>query len=239
MQQFDKGLYKIWGKIQESSQLELDRILDELFSLYIAGCVDNNDKDFDIWLDKYIKSIVIEEELEEDSEPVVTVIKMKPRKKLNISFVDTNDYRIGNKYWYLKSNLLTEYLKKRNSMLLNYPFDKYATGTPLERYPIADSKLETFVVLNCFWRFYIYIPLKEDTVEAKESELLADLTYFCENIKSPFTTEEVVNFAISPYFRSMLKYKKVYHYGNLGEIDDVDEPDEDEVSVEIDQDEYK
>jgi hypothetical protein len=223
MLEFDKGLYKVWFKLQESSQLELDRILDELFSLYVDGCLENNDKDWDYWLDKYLLSLA-------DDDGNITDTK---GKLFDTSFVNTDDYRKENRYWYLKSNLLTEYTKKRNSMLLNYTFDKYATGAESTRYPIADSKLETFVILNCFWKFYIYIPLKADNADEKEEELLADLTNFCGNLSTPYTTEEIVNFALSPFFRSMLKYKKVYHYGNLGDINDVDEPEEDdEESVE-------
>lgn len=223
MLKFDKGLYKVWFKLQESSQLELDRILDELFSLYVDGCLENNDKDWDYWLDKYLLSLA-----GDDGNITDTMGKI-----FDTSFVNTDDYRKENRYWYLKSNLLTEYTKKRNSMLLNYTFDKYATGAESSRYPIADSKLETFVILNCFWKFYIYIPLKSDNADEKEEELLADLTNFCGNLSTPYTTEEVVNFALSPFFRSMLKYKKVYHYGNLGDINDVDEPEEDdEESVE-------
>lgn len=224
MLKFDKGLYKVWFKLQESSQLELDRILDELFSLYVDGCLENNDKDWDYWLDKYLLSLA-----GDDGNITDTMGKI-----FDTSFVNTDDYRKENRYWYLKSNLLTEYTKKRNSMLLNYTFDKYATGAESSRYPIADSKLETFVILNCFWKFYIYIPLKSDNADEKEEELLADLTNFCGNLSTPYTTEEVVNFALSPFFRSMLKYKKVYHYGNLGDINDVDEPEEDdEESVEF------
>ena len=224
MLKFDKGLYKVWFKLQESSQLELDRILDELFSLYVDGCLENNDKDWDYWLDKYLLSLA-----GDDGNITDTTGKI-----FDTSFVNTDDYRKENRYWYLKSNLLTEYTKKRNSMLLNYTFDKYATGAESSRYPIADSKLETFVILNCFWKFYIYIPLKSDNADEKEEELLSDLTNFCGNLSTPYTTEEVVNFALSPFFRSMLKYKKVYHYGNLGDINDVDEPEEDdEESVEF------
>lgn len=223
MLEFDKGLYKVWFKLQESSQLELDRILDELFSLYVDGCLENNDKDWDYWLDTYLLSLA-----GDDGNITDTMGKI-----FDTSFVNTDDYRKENRYWYLKSNLLTEYTKKRNSLLLNYTFDKYATGVESSRYPIADSKLETFVILNCFWKFYIYIPLKSDNADEKEEELLADLTNFCGNLSTPYTTEEVVNFALSPFFRSMLKYKKVYHYGNLGDINDVDEPEEDdEESVE-------
>ncbi len=172
--------------------LEHDK-LDDLFQLYADG---SEDVVWDKWLQDFITSLETED----------------------IGYI-TEDYRKDNKYWYWKSNVLTIYEKQRSLMLYDYPFDNYALNVIYSKYPVATTKMEAYLILNCFWKSYIYVPLNVIQLEDKMKEIRSNLNDFCINLKTPYTTEELVEKALSSYFSSMLDFKLKYKITNLT-IDD-------------------
>jgi hypothetical protein len=52
-------------------------------------------------------------------------------------------------------------------------------------------------------------------MEDKLKTVRSDLNDFCINLKTPYTTDELVNLALTNYFRSMLEFKLKYQITNL------------------------